>query len=382
MPILWRYLLNHFLKIVIFCVFAFVSILLTMRLDEIAHFAALGAPLFYILLFTLYQIPYILPIAIPISCLIASLILIQRLSSTQELTALRACGFGLKDLLSPILLASVFLAILNFWIVSELATQSHLKTNILKSELRAINPLLLLNNKHLMRLKGIYFDALGPSRVGESASDVILAIPNNHQHRLNLLIARELKALQSVFIGKEVTLITTLPFDEEEQFDHLLIENMEESVTLVQDFAQLLRKKVWTVNNDYLKTSLLLVRIKEQAQALEKAKKEKRPLDEVKHLRQQLYRSFSDIARRISIALAVFSFTLLGTAFGIHIGRSRKKRSLYLTIFLTVFYLIAFFVAKGTDQNWALASSLYLGPHLILIFSSIVMLKRVTKGIE
>ena len=42
MPVLWRYLIAYFLRIAIVCVLAFIAILLTMRLDEIAHFAALG----------------------------------------------------------------------------------------------------------------------------------------------------------------------------------------------------------------------------------------------------------------------------------------------------------------------------------------------------
>ncbi len=382
MPILWRYLICHFLKITIFCTLAFVAILLTMRLDEVAHFAALGAPLSYILLFTFYQIPYILPIALPISCLIASLLLIQRLSITHELTALRACGLALRHILAPILLTSAFLAVINFWIGSEVATQSHLTTNALKNELRTINPLLLLNNKHLMRLKGIYFNALGSSRVGECASDVILAIPSKHHHRLNLLLAQHLKATSTVFIGQGVTLITSLKSNETEQFDHLLIENMEESVTLIQDFADVLQKKVWTVNNDYLKLSLLLIRIKEQRRALEKARTVSSPLTTIKSLEILLNRSFSDIARRVSIAIAVFSFTLMGVAFGIQISRKRKNRSLYLAIFLTILYLMAFFIAKGVDQNWLLATSLYMVPHAILILSSIIVLKRVTKGIE
>src|SRR5438132_1223109 len=98
MPALWRYLITYFLKIAFTCNLAFVAILLTMQLDDIAHFAALGAPFHYILLFTFHQIPYILPIALPLSCLIASLLLMQRLSNTHELTALRASGFSLRDI--------------------------------------------------------------------------------------------------------------------------------------------------------------------------------------------------------------------------------------------------------------------------------------------
>lgn len=382
MPILWRYLIHHFLKIMILCVLAFVAILLTMRLDEIAHFAALGTPLSYILLFTFYQIPYILPIAIPISCLIAAFILVQRLSSTHELTAMRACGLACRDILMPLLCTALFLFVLNFWIVSEAATQSHLMTNSLKSEFRSINPLLLLNNKHLMRMKGIYFDALGPSKVGEVAMDAVLAIPNKHHQRLNLMVAHELRASSTAFNGHRVTLLSNLGEKQSEGFDDLLIENIQETETSIPDFSQILQKKVWSINNDYLKMSLLLTRIQEQKEALVKAKEEKLSANQIKSLKYQLNRSLSDISRRFSIAIAVFSFTLMGATFGIHISRHRKRKTLYLAIFLTAFYLVTFFLAKGLDQYWEIATALYMIPHFILIGSSIYVLNRITKGIE
>jgi lipopolysaccharide export system permease protein len=382
MPVLWRYLISYFLRIALVCVMAFIAILLTMRLDEIAHFAALGAPLSYLLFFTLNQIPYILPIALPLSCLIASLLLIQRLSNTHELTALRASGFALFDILAPILLTAAFLAIGNLWVTSELATQSHLQTNLLKTELRSINPLLLLHNKHLMRLKGFYFETLGASHVGESASDVVLSIPNKHQQRLNLMIAQQLKAEPSIFIGQGVTLITGAASEQEEDFDHLIIENMGKSVTHVQDFSDLLQKKVWTINNDYLQMPLLLARIQEQRLLLKEAKLKGEGKMQLKALKVQLNCCLSEIVKRFSIAIAVFSFTLMGTAFGINISRKRHYYTLYLAIALTILYLIAFFVAKGVEQNLWLATPLYLVPHFFIIFASMIVLRRVTKGIE
>lgn len=382
MPILWRLLLSHFFKIVFFCVLAFVSILLTMRLDDIAHFAALGAPLSYILLFTFFQIPYILPIALPISCLIAALILVQRLSSSHELTALRACGFSIKNILMPILLAAALLSFCNFWMVSEIATRSHLTTNLLKNDMRSINPLLLLNNKHLMRLKGIYFDGLGPSKVGESASQVVLVVPNSHQQRLNLLVADLLRSTSEVFIGQGVTFVSSLDAAQEDGYDHLLIENMEESITSTEDFSQLLQKKVWTVNNDYLSTKLLLIRIEEQKMALKKGEDEHLDRAQIKQLKAAFNRSRSEITRRVSMALAPFTFTLMGAAFGINISRRKSRKLIYLPIILTTFFLTAFFTAKAADQYLYLASLLYSIPHLLIIVISLLVLKRVEKGIE
>jgi lipopolysaccharide export system permease protein len=382
MPILWRYLIYHFLKIASLTILAFIAILLTMRLDEIAHFAALGAPLSYIVIFTLFQIPYILPIAIPLSCLISSFILIQQMSRLHELIALRASGLSLRDILTPLLIAASFLSIANLWITSELATYSHLQSSLLKSELRAVNPLLLLNNKHLMRLKGFYFEALGSSVVGESASDTILAFPNKHYGRLNLMVARDLKATPTLFDGQHVTLLTSTPTISNDGFDHLLIENMQSSVTLVEDFSDLLQKKVWTINNDYLQMPLLLARIKDQQVQLTKAIENRENKTQIKVLLTDLNRSYSEVTKRISIALAVFSFTLMGSAFGISISRQKNYTPLYLAIGLSTAYLIAFFIAKGVEHQRVLADLLYLLPHAAIVATSIVVLNRISRGIE
>jgi len=382
MPIIWRYLVSQFLKISIATIVGFVGILLTMRLDEIAHFASLGAPLGALCLFIFYQIFYILPIALPLSCLIASFILVQKFSKTHELTALRASGFSLKGILTPILFSAALLSLLNFWIISELATYSHLQTNLLKSELRSVNPLLLLHNKHLMRLKGFYFDALGPSRTGEFATDVILALPNKNQKRLNLFLAKRISSTHTTFSGHKVTLITSPRSKQKNSFDDLLIENIEETENQVKDFSQLLQKKVWSINNDYLQMPLLLIRADEQKKAIQEAKSKQAEQSELKKLKAQLNRSLSEITKRFSIALAVFSFTLMGAAFGMSISRQQKQRGLYLTICLTTLYLICFFVARGVDHHHALANTLYLFPHFVIIIASLAVLSRVSRGIE
>jgi len=382
MPILWRYLLSHYLKVLFFCTVAFIAVLLTTRLDEIAHFATLGPQGVYIVLFTLHQIPYILPIAIPISGLISAIILIQNLSLTHELTALRASGLALRDILSPIFFASGVLAFATFFIVSELATKSHLHSGLLKSELRAVNPLLLLNNKHLMRLKGIHFDAMGPSRLGEFASQVFIAMPNKNNSRINVMLAKHLQATPSSLIGKDVTLISSLNKDSQPEFDNIIIENMGQSKTSIQDFSQTIQKKVWSLNNDHLKLSMLLVRLNEERQNRELAIQTGKPVSEQKQIQRNLNRCYSEICRRISVALAAFTFTLMGASFGVRIGRKRSYKGIFLVIGLASLFLIAYFAAKGIDHLLISSTLLYMVPHLVIIIASLWMLSRATKGIE
>lgn len=382
MLILWRFLIGHFLKVTTVCVVAFIGILLTMRLDQIAHFASLGAQFSDIALFAIHQIPYIFPIALPIACLISSMILVQRLSKTYELTALRGCGMGLKTILFPLLMTAAVLALGNFYIVSEVATQSHLTTNALKSRLKAINPLLLLHNKHLMRLKGVYFKAMGPSKHGEFASDSIVAIPNKRSDRISVILSKRLTANPDEFVGREVTLISVLGNDQNEQFDPLLIENIEQSSTAVIDFAEMLQKKGWKINGDYLQMSMLLVRLREQKSSLELARQQHKSSDDIKEIRYQYNISISEIMRRLSISMAVFSFTLMGAAFGMSIGRRHSHRSLYVVIALATVFVVAFFTAKGLEKNWITAASLYMVPHGLIILTSVIFLNRISRGVE
>lgn len=382
MPIVWRYLLGQYTKVFFLCLISFVAILVTTRLDEIAHFATLGSEGLLILWFTLHQIPYILPIAIPISSLISVIILVQRLSQSHEMTAFRACGLSLHEVLTPILIAGFFVAAGNFYVVSELATQSHLATGITKMELRSVNPLLLLHNKHLMRLKGVYSDTQGHSRIGEYAGDIIIAMPNKHNSSINLIVAKSFKASPTTFTGEHVTILTPLSSESSLQQDQLMIENMQGMETSIKDFSQILQKKVWTLNNDHLRLALLRARLQDLKSWKDQTAKTESNASTLKQINRNISRSYTELIRRISISLAAFTFTLMGASFGISISRNRSNRSIFYIVGLAAMYIVAFFAAKGLDHHFLTATLLYIVPHIIIVVFSILMLSRVSRGIE
>lgn len=380
MALLWRYLLFHYFKVLSFCSVAFIALLLTLRLEEIAHFATLGSQGIYIALFILYQIPYILPIALPISALISAMLLMQKLSKDQELTSLRAAGFSLTEILMPLIFGALMLGLANFYVVSELATSSHLTTSLIKNELRCINPLLLVSNKHLMKHRGIYFDTFGPSRMGESACDVVIAFPGKNHKRLNLLVADDIRISSLHFDSQYATLISSL--SENEPGEELLVENIQQSSTTLEDFAQIVQKKVWTLNNDHLKLSLLLARLHEESSTLQRAILEEQTPSEIKQIQRNHNRIYTEIIRRVSVAMALISFTLLGACAGIHIGRRPSRKGVIFVIILSAMYLSAYFSAKGIDHLLVTSALFYLVPHCLMIFVALWMLRRAAKGIE
>ena len=74
-PILWRYLLTQYIKVLSLATAAFLTILFVTKLKQIAQFATLGNEGGSILFFAANLIPYVLPFTLPISCLISSILL-------------------------------------------------------------------------------------------------------------------------------------------------------------------------------------------------------------------------------------------------------------------------------------------------------------------
>ncbi len=352
MLIYCRYLLQNYFKVFFLAIFSFIAILLVSRLREIAEFATFGTPIGKLILFMLYQILYVLPIAIPISCLLSTLLLVQRLSQSYELTALRAGGFSLFKVASPILYVSLFMAVGTFYLISEIATSCHLKTRKMVYELTSINPLLLLQNAKIAKLKSAYVQ-MNPIHQGQQVRDLIIAIPGKS---MILCLAKQLEIHEDALLGSNVSLITT-------SSDHLVIENLQTTRSAATQLAQLIQTKGWKISHDHLNWNLL------------KARKRSLFAQESHKAHRSLLKIKSEIVRRISFSLATVTFSLMGIAFGI-------QRKILTVIILTSIALISFFIAKELDHLFFFSLALYLAPHLLITSYSLSTLSQIRRGVR
>ncbi len=368
--IIWRYLLTHYFKILFLSTITFISILLITRLEDVARFAALGAPFSSVLLFTVHQIPYIIPVALPISSLIATLILYKKLSHTNELIALRAAGIGLSHVTLPVIIASFFLIAVNFYIVSELATNSHLNLRRMRNELLSINPLSLLQNPQLLQLKGAHIDIRGSQQPGESVEDIVFAINNPHHESMRIIAAKRIEKQSPSIHGDMISLISFVSNDSSSP-DTVVVENIKSCENSSNDFSRFMKTKGWDLREDLLSLRQLHMQIRNELST---------PL--TKNSWYRISQILLEISRRFSVALATFTFTLMGAAFGIDIGRSPNKFKVYSVILLAALYLILFFTAKGMEHHFVLPLLLYFVPHLIIAFLSFRTLLRINRGVE
>ena len=358
MPILWKYLLKGYFQFLFLCVSAFVAILLVIRFQEIALFASSGAKLKYVVLFSLYQIPYILPIALPISCLIASMILFQRMSASLELTALRACGIGLKPLAYPLLWTAFFISLINFYIASEITPIARISAKNLIYEIVSDNPLILMQKDSMIDLKALSFD-LKHLDVNQKAEEVLCIVRQPSSERIGILTAKELFVDKDFIYGNSLSILSSAD-SSFPGYDHLVIENQKSMQMDKSGISTYLLNAEWFAKEDLLSFHQIIA----------------------KCYKETSLKSLVEILRRFCLGFCPITFTLIGIAFGTNISRRKKKHAVLYAFALAFFVMICFIATKALQKSILFSFLFYLIPQPIAALISLRSLSLSSKGVE
>lgn len=379
MPTLWRYFLWQYSKVFGLSLFGFLIILLSTRLEDFARFVTLGANLSAIILYVLFQIPYVMQIALPISSLIATIFLFQKLSQNSVLTALRASGISLLGVAAPVIIASSLFAVITFSFLLDMSAYAHGAAKELEFQLKSMNPIAFIHNSKLLQEGGISCEMKGSLMNDGHASDVVMALSSQDNSRCALFVAKEMKVEDQSLRGKNMAIITTLESPEIGYYDHLVIENSESNTIKLEDLSSAVNNKRLRVGIDHMKFSYLLARKNDLAEQLT----EKKILsDDTRYMKKLLSKCYSEIARRISLSLAIITFALVGVAYGATIGRVNAKKRIVKAIVLAAFFLVCFLGAKTMDEHRKLTCVLYLAPHLVLMGATLLRFMRIQRGVE
>lgn len=120
--IIYHYLTKYFIQVFLFSVIALSSIFIIVNLMEnLDDFIDNQATQIIIFKYYLYFLPEVIKLVTPISVLIGILFSFGRLSTLNEVTAMKAAGFSLYQLIIPFLLLSTIISLValyfNGWVV-------------------------------------------------------------------------------------------------------------------------------------------------------------------------------------------------------------------------------------------------------------------------
>ena len=146
MKILRDHMLNEFIKPFSICVFGFLCLFLLGRgLVQMADFIfnkSVDAVLVIKLL--LYSLPFMLIFIVPMSVLIATLMVFRKLSTDNEIIAVRASGVSIGKLTAPLFMFVLIICLSMLLLSDKIASASHYNYRLLLTQIGLENPAVAL----------------------------------------------------------------------------------------------------------------------------------------------------------------------------------------------------------------------------------------------
>ena len=365
MPLIWRYLLRNFFQTFLLCILGFITVNLVLSFKDLAKFAASGPSLFNVLLFISFQIPLTLHLAIPASCLISSILFFQKMSRTQELTALRSSGLTLFQISYPLLLTGLVMSFINFAITAEISPRCRYSSKTLIFNLIENNPLIIFNKHSMVSMADMFID-LKNYKSSQSAKDAIIVTLNHSTEHLALLTAKEFSIKENFLIGKNVSFASTITSKGSNGYDHLLIENQQEMSTKSVNITKHMHSTTWQKGNGYLTIKQLLAKFKSDNKSY-KTRKES---------------PVTAIAYRTWYSMTPLAFTLIGISYGIEISRRKSFKSSLYAFLLSAGLILSFFSVKSASSSVAKTTLIYLSPFIVISIFCLRNMYKKSKGIE
>lgn len=355
MPILWRYLLGSYFKVLLISLFSIIAALLLMQFEDIARFATSGAPLPTVFLFTCFHIPYLSQIALPICCLLSALLLFRSLSHSFQITAVRSSGISLTKLFFPVLLSGAFLTFISLLLTLYITPVCRAQSVKLIQGIAEENPIFLFQKETFIRFKDTYID-VEKLQPGKKAEDILVITRLPMNERLSIIFAKHITLENLALQGHDVHYITTHPAQDDPSKDNLFLEFDKKLITTAGGFLQN-QKDEAKIKNDFLTSKQLI----EQGLT---------PKDTL------------ELTKRISLGFFPFTFTLLGCAFGVEIGRSQRYRKIISVILLSLGFMIIFATAKSLKKSPVLGCTILYCIQPTIFVCSLITARKTAQGAE
>lgn len=116
--VLDRYILKQVIEMFLMGVFVFTTIIFASDtfITLIKQIAKFGIPFKVAIIIILLNLPSIIVMTIPMGVLLSTVMTLNRLSLSSEITVMRACGIGLNRIAKPIFVFSIVMALSSFFI--------------------------------------------------------------------------------------------------------------------------------------------------------------------------------------------------------------------------------------------------------------------------
>lgn len=360
LPTLWKYIFIEFYKLFFAILFYFVSIILVLKLQDIAHFITMRSSIREIFFFSLYQIPYILPFAIPLSCLLAAFLLFYRLSISHEVIALQISGISIEAIQIPFIWIGLLIFLINIFINFEVTPSSRARSKSMVKNIVQSNPFLILQKKQYIGQKKHFLR----SNYGKNANHLehFFFFGKTPQNQLYGIFADSMMINGKNLEAGDVATITNTSRNLSNEFPALYLENQKKASIPISQFSSLFRKGLEPIAQEDLSTKMIITKI----------------VANNKTNKKFVIRGLLEIIRRFSFSFSSFTLLLTGISNGLQTSSIKKSFTIIMCFLLTSFMFCCFLIGKSFERYPLYAYYFYIIPHIFIIISYFYKKKNFT----
>ena len=363
MWILNRYVTRDFLIVFFMAIGILTFGMMGARLVAIMELLSRGVPVENFLKFIVYTLPVVLTYTIPWSILVATMVVFGRLSADSEITAMRACGVSILQIIAPLLLIVMAMTALCLYLQVNAGPPLLWEARVLMRNTAVTNPMALFVPGQQITYEGamIYID----DKVG--ANELRGLQMYSFDDELNL--KQDIFAERAVLTADEqamklhAKLYKCIVGSYEGEVKHTIFND---ELEFSFDYGAKLNEEQVGVRAKFLPADQLLAKMKIERKR--GASKEDMCELEV------------ELNQRIAMALSPIAFLLLGLPLAIRTSRRETSVGLFLSVILGgVFFLSLIICESITKFYFIYPQYLIWLPNLVFQGLGATLLYRVSR---
>lgn len=344
MNLLHKYILKETLGTFLFgiCIFTFIF-LARQIFDMIDWIITKGVEPYKVLLLLLYITPSFIAITMPMAVLLSVILSFGRISSDNELTAMKSSGIDLKKLVTPVLLASLFISFALVIYNDQIRPRANYAFNNLIFEIgKERSSIILKDHQFINEFKGYVFYAEQQNKTTSTLHNILVYILEDNTNPFRIITAKSGKLepdnnSRRIFLKLYDGTMHFMAQKTDTKYEQIFFSSYNIDLDINKEYGT-----YSGTNKDIKEMGILELNeyINRKCSA-ENAKS-----------------AYIEFHEKISLPFASFAFALIGIPLGMMVKRGGKTVGFGISLFLIFIYYLLF--GLGT----ALASTNRLNPAL------------------
>ncbi|MPM68442.1 hypothetical protein SDC9_115375 [bioreactor metagenome] len=362
MWILNRYVTRDFLVVFCMAIGILTFGMMGARMVAVLEMLSRGVPVENFLKFVLYTLPIVLTYTIPWSILVATMVVFGRLSADSEITAMRACGISILQIIAPLLLIVMLMTVVCLYLQVDAGPPMQWKGRTLMRNTALTNPMALFVPGQQIAYEGtmIYID----DKVGNELRGLQMY---SFDDKLNLR--------QDIFAERAVLSVDEEAMKLNAKLYKCIVGNYDgdskqtifnDELEFSFDYGAKLSQDHVGIRPKFLPADQLLAKMKiERKRGATK---------------EELCELEVELNQRIAMALSPIAFLLLGLPLAIRTSRRETSVGLFLSVILGGVFFLSLIVCESITKFYFIYPQYLIWlPNLLFQGLGATMLFRVSQ---